>query len=137
MATSLESITWKIWTVHGFTFVDKIGEGRQRNELAGGEEVAVGFQPVERWREPAWVLGHGDFWLPLGLRGKGNGFHFRCRREIDPTAFTLGNDGHQSRAHALRFAFFLDVVAGLEAGTRHARKPALVLATVLRAEKLR
>ncbi len=34
-------------------FLHQIGESRQRHELAGGEEVAVGLQPIQWRREPA------------------------------------------------------------------------------------
>ena len=60
MATSLESITWKIWTVHGFTFVDMgvragIRQSTMRDSLGHASLATTGIylndDLLERKRE--------------------------------------------------------------------------------------
>ena len=95
-------------------FLHQVGEGRQRHELAGGEEVAARRHARRAaTRDAARVLGHRRrpaSTLACALRA--DRLMLRRRRKIDPPTFALGDDRHQSRAHPAGFALSLDVVAG-------------------------
>ena len=92
-------------------FLHQVGEGRQRHELAGGEEVAPRRHAVVADAEAARSSGATRHPASTPASPSRDGLHLRRRREIDPPALALGDDGHQPRAHAPGLALGLDVVA--------------------------
>ena len=93
-------------------FLHQVGEGRQRHELAGGEEVAERRHAVVLHARSQRVFsGIATSGFHSGFALRATASMLRRRREIDAPALALGDDRHQPRAHAPGLALGLDVVA--------------------------
>ena len=77
----------------------EVGEGGERDELAGREEISEMRQPIQRCLEIACIIGKYYLWLPLWICLLGYFFMIISRGKIDSSSVTICNDCHQFGIH--------------------------------------
>src|SRR5207247_2974520 len=106
-----------------------VAEDGQGHELAGGEEVAIGFKAVAGRRKPARVVRQrliepGRLWYFRNAVVK------RRRTEINPASRTLSHDSHQLAAHAILLRLISQHGVGNACTTEHTGALAALLGAV-------